>query len=236
MTTIQFPEFEKIKMLEEMTETKKAPTVIKADPGDPRPPWDYEINTNYKPHVSQKLIDLANKVHLEGNDNRARQLIKLVARNYENNPIMLKEFYNHEEGSISGLAEAAKNYLVKQSMPKQETSSTYITENIAKDDALGKQTNAYFQKGFLDIDTKPNELTKIIEQYTEKKQEITPKLMTRTQDALYAHLEPKDISYNVPQKIDSMKKQKQQTAEYKLNFDSKRIDAHAYFTKIGTTL
>lgn len=235
MTTIQFPEFEKINMLEDMAEIKKAPTVTMADPGDPHIPWDDEINTNYKPHVSQKLIDIANKVHREGNDNRARQLIKLIAENYKHNPSMLKEFYNHKEGSISGLAEAAKNYLVKQSMPKQDTSNTYIIDKVTKDDMLGKQS-VYTQKDFLNVAAKLNELTKIIEQYTAKKQEVALNLITTKQDALYTQLEPKKISYDLPRKVGLMQKPKQQSAEYKSNFDAKRITSRAYFTKIGKTL
>lgn len=104
--------------------------------GNPRP------NTYHqKPKqqiASNKLIRLAKKIHSTGNDNRARQLIKILGKAYETNneaDFKLNQFYNHNEEVIRGLAKATNNYLgrlMKKKYGQEKTPTSFENYKITK--------------------------------------------------------------------------------------------------------
>ena len=245
MTTIQFPEFEEEKLFEkaELYEIIRQPkSTIAASGLPPNNPSDYAKKEQYTPHVSSKLIELAKRVHEDANDNRARDLIKLIAEKYQHNPSALKNFYNHKEGVIVGLAKAANTYIMQNKNVEQSRLEIYMNANIEQEIKLGQEPKTYVSKDSLDAKLAPCALTKIIGDYVQSNQGTEQTFLPTTkQDALYKSLNTQDISYDLQNKVEMIEQQKKQNTAYS-NFDAikkidtKQLSAEAYFTNVGKTL
>ena len=107
-----FPQRDRMSLMGRLLEERLDPSPdSSSDPGESCLPRDAER----EPYASEKLIRLAQRIREEGNDDRARQLIKVVADAYEKGPDRhgqsLNEFQHHSSGIVRGLAKAASNYL-----------------------------------------------------------------------------------------------------------------------------
>ena len=68
-----------------------------------------------------KLPNLIEKLYNIKNGNRMRQVVRIVAKAYKQNPEQLKEYFNHEHDKLAGIATSAYHLLTGDIMPIQET-------------------------------------------------------------------------------------------------------------------
>ncbi|MGM5481252.1 MAG: hypothetical protein ACQESE_02470 [Nanobdellota archaeon] len=76
-----------------------------------------------------KLVRVANRIHKEGNDNRARQLTKIVANAYNGNKEQLQEFFDHSQGVVRGLAKGAYDVLESNFLTLNAYTTSDVNEN-----------------------------------------------------------------------------------------------------------
>lgn len=67
-----------------------------------------------------KIINLAKKLHSRQNGNRIRQVVRAAAKAYQSNPEQLKEYFNHDENLLAGIATSAYHRITGDLNPCQE--------------------------------------------------------------------------------------------------------------------
>ena len=67
--------------------------------------------------TEEKLKRLTNEFYNARNGNRIRDIVKVVAKTYEKNPVEIMKYFNHEDRKIAGIATSAYHLLTGDLTP-----------------------------------------------------------------------------------------------------------------------